>query len=182
MGSSMSTRVECESSNTVVPKDAFELSLDSKAFKFNILTTVSALRITKLKYDGSWQDSSSADSVYTSVHPYEDANIKIEPSSARNATLIVKKLFVNYMYQIDAPRSVICHAGTTPVMYVNLILKRQLLKPGTYKLTDNSILGTPEGLLIVNLPDDVGYVKPTINQLSEQEFKPMLLLLASKPI
>jgi hypothetical protein len=191
------TNVVCETERKMIASDEFELSLDAQAFEFHMLSPVKALRITRLNVDGRWGGTSTSN-VATAGNPYEDAYVKITPNgistngmlmpngSSRSIKLTIKKPGVQLLYQTPRmrPRTILCHRGNTPVVYVQMILKRQGLLERDYMLKDNTfLLCGNEYILLLNLPDEGTTIRPSMNQVMERAYiDPSLLFFASQPL
>ena len=129
----------------------FELLLDSEAFQYRMLMSVPSVRVSKLHIDGSWISEES----YSDTRPYEDSYVRIMPSEHK-ATMAVDKSNVKYLYNSkQRVQNVLCRAGSEPILFIKLNLKKQDIPRGIYDIPDNSMfLCGNEYILIVNLPDD----------------------------
>jgi len=160
--------------------EEFQLSLDRRAFEFNFLLSSKFLRVTQLGLDGKWTEKASRDAIYTKESPYIDEYIEVIPDTKSFAKLKIKKEGTSYLYLKSAPKSIICNSlKIGSVLYINLILKKQHLKPGTYDIQDDSFILTPDGIRLLNLPTGT---RPMINEIEEKSFDPVYLFMASAPL
>jgi hypothetical protein len=182
-----SRRVMCEldSQWTTANDNEFQVALDLNAFEFHVLSVPKSLRVTRLDLNGSWHPTD--ESLFTKTRPYEDLYVKIEPFDENSAKLIVKRPSeVQFLYQSARvkPRTVLCHHGNTPVVYVNMILRKQKLdSTGPFSINDNSfLLCGNEYMLLLNIGQNSNAIKPSLQQLTEKNFDPSLLYFALQPV
>jgi len=192
MGTSQSREtnnsVYCETEIRNVAPDEFEISLDAQAFEFHMLSPVKMLRVTLLDLKGHWGNTFS--NVFTKQNPYDDEYVSISPNgndkTQRVVKVTIKRDDVQLLYQSPRmrPHTILCHQGISPVLYVQMILKKQLLKRGTYEISDSAYLLCGNAyILIVTLPDEGVTIRPNMNQLMERSsIDPSLLFFASQPI
>lgn len=159
----------------------FELALDSRAFEFHMLAGVKALRVSHLLLDGTWDFP--MENVFTDKRPFHNKYVKIVPGKKTvDLTVLMPGVFYLYKSSMSSVKPILCRNGPgSSVLYINMILRRQELKEGHYaSLSEDMLLLTPEGILIVNLPDET--TRPSLTYLAERSFDPTLLAFASRPI
>ena len=171
----------CDTGMRQTSKNEFELALDARAFEFHMLSGVKALRVSQLRLDGTWHTEMG--DVYTDKRPFQNDYLKITPGK-KVADLEILKSGVYYLYKssMSSVKPILCRNGPgSSILYINMILRKQELKEGKYASLDEDILLlSPEGILIVNLPDET--VRPTLTSLAERSFDPTLLAFASRPL
>jgi hypothetical protein len=183
--------VVCEVEAHAIRPDEFEISLDAQAFEFHMLSPVKIMRVTRLDLTGRWGQTLS--NMFTREEPYEDEYVKIVPngSNGSNTRRTVKVTIkepdsVQLLYQSPRlrPRTILCHRGEAPVVYVQMTLKRQNLPIGTFEISESAYLLCGNSyILIMTLPDDATTIRPTVNQLMERSsIDPSLLFFASQPL
>jgi len=176
MGQS-SSQILCDGPSSIKP-DEFVLSIDAKAFEFQMLSTGKKdIRVARLHLNGAWASSEE----YLE-NPYEDPFVRIQGHNETSAKLdVLQDSKVQFLYARERPKSILCFKGHMPILYMRLVLKRQDLAVGTYKIPDDSLLLTPTGILVINLPRS-NDVKPTLSQLLEKPTDPSLLFMATLPL
>jgi hypothetical protein len=188
--------IVCHVDERKLEPDEFQISLDAQAFEFHMLSPVKMLRVTVLDLEGHWGQTIS--DIFTKQRPYEDEYVLISPNGSPNGTsnngprsikvTIKEPESVQMLYQSARvrPKTILCHRGESPYVYVQLTLKKQMLPEGTYELGTSCFLlcGGPKGyILIVSLPDDGVTIRPNMNQVMERaNLDPSLLFFASQPL
>jgi hypothetical protein len=180
----------CHVDERKLQSDEFQISLDAQAFEFHMLSPVKMLRVTVLDLNGHWGQTIS--DIFTKQRPYEDSFVKISPNGTNGEktikVTIKEQESVQMLYQSARirPKTILCHHGESPYVYVQLTLKKQMLPEGTYELGTSCFLlcGGPKGyILIVSLPDDGVTIRPNMNQVMERaNLDPSLLFFASQPL
>ena len=182
--------IVCHVDERKLQSDEFQISLDAQAFEFHMLSPVKMLRVTVLDLNGHWGQTIS--DIFTKQRPYEDSFVKISPNGTNGEktikVTIKEQESVQMLYQSARirPKTILCHRGQTPYVYVQLTLKKQMLPQGTYEIGTSCFLlcGGPNGyILIVSLPDEGVTVRPNMNQVMERAtLDPTLLFFASQPL
>lgn len=181
--------VVCDVDDHTIRPDEFEISLDAQAFEFHMLNPVKMLRVTMLDLKGKWGQTMS--NIFTRDQPYEDSYVRISPTNGNSGRRVVKVTIkepesVQLLYQSPRlrPRTILCHRGLSPVLYVQMTLKRQMLPAGTFDLSESAYLLCGNSyILIMTLPDEGTPIRPNVNQLMERSsIDPSLLFFASQPL
>lgn len=194
--------VVCPENLRALGPNEFELALDSEAFQFYLLSTIRALRVTKLDVSGRW--TLESDRIFTRDAPFTDDFLTIEPApdagtngkDAATISIAVKESKgheVFFMYHGGRrPEAILCHKGHSPLIYINLRLKKQKLAPGrSYEVADDAFLlcsrrlsdGSREAhLLLVNTPDAPTDKRADLTELADHSFDPSLLFIASRSL
>lgn len=176
-------KVQCSEVDRVqVAPDEFVVALDSKAFDFHMVQRSKTARITRLGVNGQW---TPVDGVFSDTRPYEDDYVVITPKE-REVSVTVKRAGVDFLYQPVSRRvkSILCHAGKQPVVYMRFVLRRQKLATGeTYTVGDDSFVKCgDEYLLLINTPGDPNGVKAANGTSTDKILDPSLLFFAMQPV
>lgn len=175
--------VECLHEVLYEPRnDEITVALDKQAFDLHVTGSSKTVRVTKLHVNGRW---AASDNVY-GPEPYEDEYVRITPVNGKATLQIIKKP-VQYLYLSPSSRtrSILCHRGNMPVVYMSLTLKKQPIEDSKrrYDISDNSfILCGNEYILLVNVPS-ASEAKPNAPlPESSSKLDPSLMFFATAPL
>lgn len=174
LGPSVQKIPVCHGHNYKKGKDEFDLSIDSGAFDRYVTGKTKALRVSKLKLDGTWEQDEEP--YYSERNPYRDDFIVITPLTRKktslelqgpnvtfspigtSATVEVLGSGVNLLYHSHGHKTkkILCTDGASSVLYYNMILRKKKLEQGQLysDIEENIILLTPDNILVVTLPYD----------------------------
>ena len=136
-------------------------------------STRKIVRVSQLDHNGRWHRAEDHD--YSEA--FENDYFRIDPVK-RDLTVYKSTTFL-YLNPRVPPKRILCEVSGRTELYIDMHLLKQPLKAGTYKMTHDGFLFTPEGLHLVTYPEPEGTKRPTVSELYEQSLLPMYNFFAS---
>jgi len=152
----------------------FQLCLDSAAFDFQVLNaTRKIVRVSVLDHSGRWQRAEDSD--YSEA--FQNDYFRIDP--IKRELVVFKSTTFLYLNPRVPPKRILCEVSGRPEVYIDMHLLKQPLKHGSYKLLHDSLLHTPEGLMLVSFPEQEGSRRPNVAEIYDQSLLPLYNFFAS---